>query len=48
MPWAMRCLSFVQISPEVSVRHQLKYLAGVTQAKDNGRFVDNSGKAMPW
>ena len=30
------------------MRQQLEYLAGVTQEKDNGRFVDYTGKDLPW
>ena len=37
-----------QITPPVSVQKQLEYLATVTQQKDNGRFVDNTGKDLPW
>ncbi len=37
-----------QFSPEASVQKQLAYLSGVTQAMDNGRFVDYDGKDMPW
>jgi hypothetical protein len=38
----------MQISSEVSVQRQLAYLSGVTQATDNGRFVNNIGADMPW
>ena len=37
-----------QFTPEASVQKQLAYLSGVTQATDNGRFVDYAGKDMPW
>ena len=38
----------LQITPEVSVGKQLAYLATVTQKKDNGRFVGNTGEDLPW
>jgi len=37
-----------QITPPVSVQKQLEYLATVTQKKDNGRFVGNTGEDLPW
>ena len=37
-----------QISPEESVKRQLAYLATASQARDNGRFVDNLGNTMDW
>ena len=39
---------WLQISTEVSVQKQLEYLTTVTQQKDNGRFVGNTGKDLPW
>ena len=46
-PCLRRCCT-LQITPPVSVQKQLEYLATVTQKKDNGRFVGNTGEDMPW
>ena len=43
-----RAATHAQISPAQSVSDQLAYLATASQARDNGRFVDNLGNTMPW
>ena len=43
-----RPLSLAQISAEKSVSDQLAFLATASQARDNGRFVDNLGNTMAW